>query len=65
MEEQMTLEGAGRLALIVFFGSMLAACGSTWEGMKQDTGENMEAVGSGMESTGEDIQEDAEGAPTQ
>jgi hypothetical protein len=33
--------------------------------MKQDTGENMEAVGSGMESTGEDIQEDAEGAPTQ
>jgi len=60
----MTLEGAGRLALIVFFGAMLAACGSTWEGMKQDTGENMEAVGSGMESTGEDIQEESEAPAT-
>lgn len=60
----MTLEGAGRLALIVFFGSMLVACGSTWEGMKQDTGENMEAIGGGMESTGEDIQEDSEAPPT-
>jgi predicted small secreted protein len=64
MEEPMTLNNAGHLAMILLFGSMLAACGSTWEGMKQDTGENMEAVGGGMESTGEDIQEDAEGAPT-
>lgn len=60
----MTLERAGRLALILFFGSMLAACGSTWEGMKQDTGENLEAIGGGMESTGEDIQEDSEAQPT-
>jgi predicted small secreted protein len=64
MEEPMTLKGVGHLALILLFGSMLAACGSTWEGMKQDTGENMEAVGSGMESTGEDIQEDSEAPPT-
>lgn len=61
----MTLKGAGRLALILLFGSMLAACGSTWEGMKQDTGENLEAVGGGMESTGEDIQEESEAPPTQ
>jgi hypothetical protein len=55
---------AGRLVLILLFGSMLAACGSTWEGMKQDTGENMEAVGGGMESTGEEIQEESEAPPT-
>ena len=61
----MTLEGVGRLALILVFGSMLAACGSTWEGMKQDTGENMEAVGGSMESAGEDIKDDAEAKPTQ
>jgi predicted small secreted protein len=61
----MTIEGVGRLALIALFGSMLAACGSTWEGMKQDTGENMEAVGGSVESTGEDIQDDAEAKPTQ
>ena len=56
----MTLEGAGRLALILLFGSMLAACGNTWSGMKEDTGENMEAVGEGMDSTGEDLDESGE-----
>jgi len=61
----MTLKGAGRLALILLFGSILAACGATWEGMKQDTGENMEAIGGGMESTGEDIQRSADEEPTQ
>jgi hypothetical protein len=60
----MTLKSVGRLVLILFFGSMLAACGSTWEGMKQDTGENLEALGGGMESTGEDIQEESEAPPT-
>ena len=60
----MTLKGAGRLALILLFGSMLAACGSTWEGMKQDTGENLERMGGGMESAGEDIQEESEAPPT-
>jgi hypothetical protein len=60
----MTIKGTGRLALILLFGSMLAACGSTWEGMKQDTGENLEALGGGMESTGEDIEEESEAPPT-
>jgi predicted small secreted protein len=55
MEEPMTLKGAGHLALIVLFSSMLAACGNTWSGMKEDTGENMEAVGEKMDSTGEDL----------
>jgi predicted small secreted protein len=60
MEEPMTLEGVGRLALILVFGSMLAACGSTWSGMKEDTGQNMEAVGDTVSSTGEDLKESAE-----
>jgi hypothetical protein len=65
MEEKMSLKDAGSVALVLVFGAMLAACGSTWEGMKQDTGENMEAVGSSMESTGEDIKEEAEAPKTQ
>jgi predicted small secreted protein len=60
MEEPMTLEGAGRLALILLFGSMLAACGNTWSGMKEDTGENVEAVGEKMDSTGESMQQSGE-----
>lgn len=56
----MTLEGAGRLVLILVFGSMLAACGSTWSGVKEDTGQNMEAVGDTVSSTGESLQESAE-----
>ena len=61
----MTLKGAGRLALILLFGSMLAACGNTWSGMKEDTGENMEAVGEGMDSTGEDWKSGEEEQKTQ
>jgi predicted small secreted protein len=60
----MILKNAGRIALVLLFGAMLAACGSTWEGMKQDTGENLEAMGGGMESTGEDLQEESEAPPT-
>jgi predicted small secreted protein len=60
MEGSMTLKGAGRLALILLFGSMLAACGNTWSGMKEDTGENMEAVGESMDSGGEDLQRSGE-----
>ena len=56
----MSLNTAGRLALIVLFGSMLAACGNTWSGMKEDTGENMEAVGEKMDSGGEDLQKSGE-----
>jgi hypothetical protein len=62
MEEAMSLKFAGRLALILVFGSMLAACGSTWSGMKEDTGENMEAVGDTVSKAGEDVKEDAEEA---
>jgi predicted small secreted protein len=60
MEVPMIFEGAGRLALILLFGSMLAACGNTWSGLKEDTGENMEAVGESMDSGGEDLQRSGE-----
>ena len=60
----MARKDAGRFALVLLLGAMLAACGSTWEGMKQDTGENLEALGGGMESTGEDIEEESEAPPT-
>jgi predicted small secreted protein len=60
MEVPMSLNIAGRLALILLFGSMLAACGNTWSGAKEDTGQNMEAVGESMESGGEDLQKSGE-----
>jgi hypothetical protein len=60
MEVPMSLKVAGRLVLILLFGSMLAACGNTWSGLKEDTGENMEAVGESMDSGGEDLQRSGE-----
>ena len=60
----MILKNAGRVVLLLLFGAVLAACGSTWEGMKQDTGENLEAMGSGMESAGEKVQDSGEEVKT-
>jgi predicted small secreted protein len=59
MEEAMSLKLMGRFVLILVFGSMLAACGNTWSGMKEDTGDNMEAVGDSVSDAGEDVKEDA------
>jgi predicted small secreted protein len=36
---------------------VVAACGDTWTGMKQDTKDNVEATGEAMEETGEKIEE--------
>lgn len=33
----------------------LAACGDTWEGVKTDTGQNMEATGQAVEDAGEAV----------
>jgi predicted small secreted protein len=46
------------LGLALGFGLSLAACGDTWRGVKQDTGENMEAVGSTVEDAGKDVKEE-------
>jgi predicted small secreted protein len=46
------------LAMVAVFG--LAACGDTWRGVKEDTKENTQAVGRGIERAGEKIQEQAQ-----
>ena len=47
-----------RFALIV--ASLLApgttACDRTWEGMKEDTGENLQKTGQSLEKAGEDVE---------
>lgn len=35
----------------------LAACGDTWQGVKQDTRDNVNTVGQGIEKAGEKIQQ--------
>jgi predicted small secreted protein len=59
VEEAMSPKYASRLVLIVLFGSLLAACGDTWSGLKQDTGENMEAVGDTVSDAGEEVKDKA------
>lgn len=55
----MSFNVLGRLALLVLFVWSLAACGNTWSGMKEDTGQNMESVGESMDQTGDELQEEA------
>lgn len=33
----------------------LAACGDTWQGMKKDTGDNLEATGEALDKAGEKV----------
>jgi predicted small secreted protein len=35
----------------------LAACGNTWSGLKQDTGQNLETTGQAIEDAGEAVQQ--------
>ncbi|MEM7025493.1 MAG: hypothetical protein AAF637_23350 [Pseudomonadota bacterium] len=44
-----------RFAVVLLFGAAVAACGSTWEGVKDDTGSNLESVGESIDKAGEDI----------
>jgi predicted small secreted protein len=48
------------LSLALAFGLGLAACGDTWRGMKQDTGQNMEEVGETLDKSGEKVEESAQ-----
>ena len=43
------------LAVAVLMAGSLAACGDTWRGLKQDTGENLEKSGEAMEDAGEAV----------
>jgi predicted small secreted protein len=38
--------------MLVGMGATLSACGDTWSGLKQDTGENLEKTGEAMEDAG-------------
>lgn len=42
-------------AILVSIGGALSACGDTWRGVKQDTGENLERAGEAMEGAGEAV----------
>jgi predicted small secreted protein len=52
MTNRSTLLNLFVLALVTL---TLAACGDTWEGVKQDTGENLEATGEAIEDAGEAV----------
>lgn len=45
------------LLVLGFVVVTLAACGDTWQGLKQDTGENLEATGQAVEDAGEAVQQ--------
>ena len=48
------------LGLALMLGLSVAACGDTWRGLKQDTGDNMEAVGESVDKAGEKVEESAQ-----
>ena len=41
---------------VLLLASGLAACGDTWRGAKQDTGDNLKATGQAVEKVGEKVQ---------
>jgi predicted small secreted protein len=45
------------LTAILLAALALAGCGDTWQGVKKDTGENIEATGEAIEKAGEKIKE--------
>lgn len=42
------------LSIVALVGA-LAGCSNTWEGLKKDTGNNMEATGKALEKGGESV----------
>ncbi len=42
-------------AMLVGVGAALSACGDTWRGLKEDTGENLERSGEAAEDAGEGL----------
>jgi hypothetical protein len=41
--------------MVFGMAASLSACGDTWRGFKQDTGENMEKTGETIEKAGEAV----------
>jgi predicted small secreted protein len=44
-------------AAALLFALSLAGCGDTWQGVKKDTGENLEATGQAIERAGQKIRD--------
>jgi predicted small secreted protein len=44
------------LAALLFTTATLTACGDTWRGAKEDTGDNLKATGRTLENAGEKVQ---------
>jgi len=40
---------------VLSFATGLAACGDTWQGVKKDTGDNLETTGKAIENAGEKV----------
>jgi predicted small secreted protein len=53
------MNGLARLFLVAVMlagaATALSACGDTWRGLKEDTGENLERSGEAMEDAGEAV----------
>lgn len=53
------MRGFARLLMLTMmlggFAVSLAACGDTWRGVKEDTGENLEKTGQTIEKAGEAV----------
>jgi predicted small secreted protein len=48
------------LVFLTAFGLALAGCGDTWNGFKEDTGQNTAAAGKTIQNTGDKIEDSAE-----
>ena len=47
--------GLALALMLVGMAAALAACGDTWRGLKEDTGQNMEKTGEAIEKAGEAV----------
>ncbi len=48
------------LVIMMAFGLALAACGDTWSGFKEDTGQNTAATGKALEKAGDKVEDSAQ-----
>ncbi len=46
-----------KVFIAALFTVLLTGCGDTWQGLKKDTGENLEAAGEAVEKAGKKIKE--------
>ena len=47
--------GLALVAMLMSMAASLVACGDTWRGLKEDTGQNMEKTGEAIEKAGQAV----------